>query len=429
MSTVRKCGNCGEPGHNRRSCPVSEVTPTVENMDDTTKTEADAFADPATPKQTAADAFADPSPARVPTDSSGDRTYKGRYLVKDPRTGLHVTYKNGKPRGFTRVSTVIKAATDGFAISQWGKHNVLIGAAMKPSVAARAYGLKNKGGPDGDWGRLVDLVEELSTVAGAKDASRRGTDIHSWAEKVDGGLPLESVPPVYREMIEQYREELDKRGLEPVPSLMERTTMVTEFDGVAGTFDRILFHRPSGTYLIADLKSGKDLDHGSDEIEGQLSLYARGVNQNGIYDWDADGWTRLYESGGEDVNLPRVREDVGIVIHMPAEGKYAGTVRLFPADLKRGWSYVEECHRVRELRAAKPRWSEWDGTLPVDGNVQEPPAGPPWDKWFSECTTDAEASNLWRQAKNAGIRGVELNRLVRLAQDSIRLVSQVDMGS
>ena len=58
------------------------------------------------------DPFEDPTPPRVPSDSSGDRTYKGRYLVAHAETGERVMFKNGREKGFLRVSTCLLYTSD-----------------------------------------------------------------------------------------------------------------------------------------------------------------------------------------------------------------------------------------------------------------------------------------------------------------------------
>jgi len=316
------------------------------------------------------------------------------------------------------VSTFIKAATDGYAISQWGKHNVVIGASMKPSIAARAYGLKNKGGPDGDWGTLEDLVEELSNVAGSKDAADRGTDIHAWAEKVDKGLDMEDVPALYRELIAMYREELARYGFRAIHDMTELTTMTTRWGGVVGTFDNVLFHDPTGTYVIADKKTGKSVDQGWDEIQCQLAIYAEGLNSHGVWDWDAKEWVRDPLGVGV-LGTDTVRQDYGVVIHMPAEGPLAGTVRLLKADLERGRVYGEECHRVRTLRSEQAKPTLWDELPPAPAGPETAPAPPTWAERFAAVSSPSEARDLWDQAKAAGLPGNTLDLLVKVAMEKL----------
>lgn len=380
------------------------------------------------------------------TDSTGRRDARGRYLVKDPETGDFQRYKNGNVKGFTRVTTFVKAASDSVSLSDWRARNVLMGAAKKPSVAAKAWGLTH----EDDREALNELVEELSKVAGAKDAADRGTDIHHWAEVVDAhhspDEALEDVPPHYRATIELYLSALKEAGFHPLPHLMERTTMVKDFGGIVGTFDRVYYHSPSDSYVIGDLKSGKTLDYGIDEMRAQLALYAYGVNRHGVYDWAEERWAPALEDPSErDEPRPvKIRTDVGVIVHLPQEGKEAGTVRLARADLVRGWEYAEECARVRSMRSSKgkaPTWSN-DGLPEL---VQEPTArsGAPerekakreeqmarmeWDARFLTVTSNAEATAVWRSAKAAGIAGPELNRLVSLARLSLRMELQSGKG-
>jgi hypothetical protein len=141
---------------------------------------------------------------------------------------------------------------------------------------------------------------------------------------------------------------------------------------VAGTFDRVYLvlrnmkiTLPSGRetilrageYVIADLKTGRDLAYGWGEIAIQLALYAHGINETGIWDEAKEDWDRLplSHSDGPDGPLPNtVRLDVGIVVHLPVqktEGDPACT--LYLVDIDDGWTATELCCQVRQWRKRK----------------------------------------------------------------------------
>ncbi|HKY45025.1 MAG TPA: hypothetical protein VJM50_18180 [Pyrinomonadaceae bacterium] len=311
-----------------------------------------------TPSFPTPDEFMDPTEPASKLNVSGQpearRDWLGRYIVRDPGTGDFKRTKKGKPVGFTRMTTFVKSATDSKAINDWGKRNVLIGASRRPDLVAKAHGLTHEDNKD----ELARLVGELETAAGAKVSADEGTFLHEFTEKMDAGLlSWRDAPEKYQESLRLYAQALADEGLEPVPDLIERTVMIREFGGIVGTFDRVFFHRPSGTYVVGDLKTGKTLEYGMNEIEAQVWGYAHGVNQNGVYDWNTDTWQSPHPdpSGVNPPELPYVREDVGVIIHMPVQGERAGTVELVLADLENGRRHAELCHSNRSAPKSKPR--------------------------------------------------------------------------
>jgi hypothetical protein len=162
--------------------------------------------------------------------------------------------------------------------------------------------------------------------------------------------------------------------------------------------------------VIGDLKTGKTMKYAMDETETQLWCYAHGVNQNGVYDWNTKTWTR------EDISrgglIARVREDVGVIIHMPVQGPEAGTVNVLLADLTAGGAHAELCHAVRSRPKRKPvPWASW--TPP------EPPAPLPWGERFAAVRDKEHATELWREAKAAGVHPMTIQDLVRIAREAL----------
>lgn len=336
----------------------------------------------------------------VPLNVSGqprERTNRTGYLITDPATGDFRRFGNGNIKGFTRCTTLVKAISDNAALHDWNKRNVLIGAVKRPDVVARAYGMTH----EGDREALNDIVEALEDIAGAKIAAQAGTDVHEVSELLDGGrLSLMDVPPYWRALMAEYRRKLGEHGLEPVPGLIERTTYTSQYGGVAGTFDRVLFHRPSRTYVMSDVKTGQGaLTYGRLEIPAQLAVYVEGANEHGVYDWNTDTWHPL--------EYP-VRRDWGLVIHMPLQGREAHTVELYPAPLGYGREVAEKCAEVRTGRSLAPKFAAMTrGFLMVRD----------WEMEFSSVRTPAEASRLYREARASGdVSALRLGELVAIAQ-------------
>lgn len=338
------------------------------------------------------------------------------YLVKDPATGDFRRYKNGKPKGWTRATTFNKAATDQNSLTDWAKRNVLIGASRRPDLVSKAHGLTHETGKL----QLMSIVSELETAAGAKVSAQVGTDIHELTERWDAGqLERKDIPPMYQGTILLYAETLKKAGLRPVPGLIERTTVIQEFGGIVGTLDRVYLHEASGQYLIGDVKTGKTLQYGMDEIETQEWIYAHGVNENGVYDWNLDRWYPATAQWGEG-KVITVSEEWGIVVHLPVQGPDAGTCKLVRADLQRGKRHAQVCHDVRVQRSSKPKPEPWDGALLKAPECAGQPVTVKWRGAFSRVTSQADAFALWEEATAAGVGPAELDLLVEMAQQRLR---------
>lgn len=341
----------------------------------------------------------------VPLNVSGqprERTNRSGYLITDPATGEFRRYQNGNVQGFTRCTTLIKATSDNDALRRWNLRNVVIGAVRRPDVVAKAFGLTH----EDDRERLDDIVEALEDIAGAKIAAQAGTDVHEVTERLDGGqLALVDVPPYWRALMAEYRRKLGEFGLEPVPGLIERTTYTAQYGGVAGTFDRALYHRASRTYVMSDVKTGQGaLTYGRREIPAQLAIYTDGANENGVYDWNTDTWHPLEH---------RIRTDWGLIIHMPLQGAQAHTVELYPAPLAYGREVAAECAAVRAARSNAPKFAPLSqGFL---GEVD-------WESEFSSVNSPKEASLLFQEARAANVPAARRQGLVLLAQQRLREV-------
>lgn len=379
---------------------------------------------------TAKDPFESPTVLAPETNVSGQPKaryeWHGKqnrgYLVKLPETGDFRRYKNGSVKGLARATTFNKAASDSNALSDWGKRNVLIGASKRPDLVAQAHGLTHEDNRD----QLMKLVAELETTAGAKVSADVGTLIHELTERWDAGvLTIDDVPQAYKELIRLYQDKLNQYGLRPVPGLIERTTYIAEFGGVVGTLDRVYYHESSGQYVIGDVKTGKTLKYGMDEIETQEWIYAHGVNNAGVYDWNTDTWQppRSYgdsiETGPWEV--PEVSEEWGVVIHMPVQGDDAGKVMPVRADLQRGKRHAEVCHQVRVQRANKPKPEAWTGEeFGVSETLSRGLTYRTWTEEFANIKNREQAAFLWQEAYDAGVPPEEMERLKETADARLK---------
>lgn len=377
------------------------------------------------------DLFEDPTPPALPELSvSGqpDPQYEWRgrqnlgYLVKDPATGDYRRYKNGKPKGWTRATTFNKAASDRTSLNAWTNRMTLKGAAMSPEDLARVVTLDPENNDDAR--ELDRLVAAAQDRAGANEGSTYGTKAHGFLELMDAGLRTwADAPEEYREQYRQYHEELKRYGLEPITHLIERTVAIQEFGGVVGRFDRVFYDRLNDRYIAADVKTGKTMDYARLETETQLWIYAHGINQNGLYDWNTDTWVPP-GSYGDSIetgpwSVPTVSEEIGLVMHMPRVGPDAGTVFFEEMNLVRGAEYAEECARVRGW--SRPKRVAW-GTTP--SAKPEAPGDVPMnvdsrDIWLGimDATRSLdEARTLWERAAEAGEPQAVLDELAATAK-------------
>lgn len=381
------------------------------------------------------DEFMDPttvdvvkSALNVSGQPEAKRDWLGRYIIRDPATDDFRRTSTGKKIGFTRTTTFNKAAQDTKALNDWGKRNVLIGAALRPDLVGKAHGLGHK--DQDEKKELMKLVSQLEETAGAKVGADIGTHIHELTERIDAGLMTpDDAPAQYRDQLWRYVYALKAAGLEPVPGLIERTVMVSEFGGVAGTFDRVYFHRPSGTYLIGDVKTGKTADYLVEETETQEWVYAHGLNQNGVYhhavdangeyDYDNSHWQRptygQMSFNGPDILHVEVSETTGVIVWMPVQDEHAGEVHLLDADLVKGRQHAELCHTVRSREKRKPK--PWKAPVQVVA-AAETPLNPTslevWEHMFAGVQNKAEAKVLYLAAEADGLDRETLGRLASI---------------
>lgn len=390
------------------------------------------------------------------------RVKNGRYHAPHPVTGKNAAY--------TRVTNFIKLASDHFALDQWSGRMTLLGLVRNPKILPKVVGIF-----DGTESASIvakkereflnGLVEDAKTAAGHKDRANKGTALHDHTEMVDTGRrKMEDIPEEFRAEVQVYREALADQPFEVVPYLVEKSTAHTGL-GVAGTFDRVYRvtrdHTVSlpnlgevelyaGEHVIGDVKTGDSLEYALLEIATQESCYARGVNESGVAvaygrppTWR---WVRPGESlieGDDSYMVPKVREDIGVVMHVPYAG---GQCTVEWLDLKAGWANAELCKEVQDMQKAKinrnvraagktygapksapvpaadpakgyapPSASQMAGHPSVNGSAPKENVGPAADQWrdlMRNVATREEASRTYQSAKKDG---ADLDLLKELA--------------
>jgi len=343
-------------------------------------------------------------------DSGVKRDRQGRYLL--PPLG------GGKEKGWTRATTFAKSISDTYVLNQWGARMAIKGLAMRPDLYALTAAT-----PLDDREKLNGIAEQCKEAAGAKAAASHGTALHAFTEARDRGEEIPSGP--WDADVTAYEALVEAAGLEFFPHLIERIVIVERY-GVAGTFDRIARlkrdltvklpgHKSpiwvrSGSYVVVDLKTGKDLSYGMNEIAIQLALYA-----------SADAmWNK--QTGQYEELPPYLAPHIALVIHLPVGQAKA---ELIAVDITKGHAACELCAEVRDWRKVRALSSvvAVGEAVEVTGLGSATPAfaqgavrPATWEERIGTATSKAELSAIWTEANAANAWTVALSVL---AQDQL----------
>jgi hypothetical protein len=309
-------------------------------------------------------------------------------------------------KGFTRVSTLKDSAVDKRGININNTGLVAHGIATVPALAAAAA----RAVRDEDKKALRAVAAQAITAAGGKDRSALGTAVHEATERINRGEPDVHVPEEYRADVDSYYQLLSENNVRVKREFMERVVLCPY--NTAGTFDNIVewFNpeageldedgRPVGDWewMIADLKTGRDLSYGYLEIMIQLWLYA---NAYGVLDLETNTYTPL---------PVEVRQDKAMVIHVPMAG---GVAELYVIDISGAERYVRAAVELRRgNREAEKKWTKVGEVRPApyvlnnDGSPQTD-TKPVWIQLTPQQIADAETAER-RQRIVSGPAGSEL---------------------
>lgn len=368
----------------------------------------------------------------------------GRYKAPHPETG--------KKSSWTRVTNFVKKASDHFALEQWGNRSLAVGLFSRPDLLKQVDGKDVKA----DRTFLNRLVEEAKQAAGTKDRARLGTIMHKHTEEVDAGhKDLADVPEQFRDDVAVYLAAMKAKGLMMLPHLMERSTAVVDLE-VIGTFDGIV-RLPDGTYAVGDKKTGATLEFNQAEIAVQIAIYAHGVNSVGVatahpsnVEGELPTWT-WEKPRDEDGNVIKVREDIGIVMHIPYG---TGDCFIYSIPLDVGWRGAQLCREVQSWQKvkniveavpdAKPSGivaelgkatavpapdvfaeSSRGFDAPTAANTGRAPVLD-WMEKFAAVTSKEEALAVYRQAQGAGVGPVILKAGVEVGKGALQALAKAD---
>ena len=159
-----------------------------------------------------------------------------------------------------------------------------------------------------------------------------------------------------------------------------------------------------------------------------MALYAQGNNTLGVFDWndmtwDPDPLSRFAEPG------TKVRDDVGVILHLPVDPRSKKDPALYGVDLESGWNAAVLCERVRtwrKLRTLAGPVAVVDDADLQEGEARSPvTARPPTLRERAEAvTSNPEASAVYKDAVAAKLPVSEVNELIAIMKEKIAQVAE-----
>jgi hypothetical protein len=203
------------------------------------------------------------------------------------RIGRGIPYvvnpESDKRERYSRSSKAGNILDDESNLTDWKLRTVVVGAAVRPELMARASVLD----PDLHKKDLREIAE-LCLVAGRGERRAvTGSAIHAMFDHIDRGTKW-IPPPQFEELCLAYQRMLSDWGL--IPMDIEVQCVNDEFR-LAGTLDRryrtvstlvapdgsII---PIGSMIVADIKTGAELEYASGSYACQLTAYVDSMRYN-----------------------------------------------------------------------------------------------------------------------------------------------------
>jgi hypothetical protein len=186
------------------------------------------------------------------------------------------------------------------------------------------------------------LVEECAAVGGANDRREIGTSLHTITALFDADRPPDYLTEETERDVTAYVHGRAAAHVDIVAGMIEQTVVLDGWQ-TAGTFDRLALVPGFDLPLIADLKTGANLDFGWGPIAVQLAAYSRA---------DAIYRQGPAKDGSQDQRLPMpaVDQHRGLVFWLDAG---AGALEMFLVDLDAGWEAFEHSMWTRGWHKTK----------------------------------------------------------------------------
>jgi hypothetical protein len=297
----------------------------------------------------------------------------GRYLLPPCRIGP--APKKEVP--FTRATTFAKSIADTYALSQWQQRMVAKGIAERMDLRLAAATLDVRADKDA----LNDVVEQAKEAAAAKSAARVGSAVHAFTERADRNETVDAQE--YAPHVNAYSSALTTFGIQVLPGMIERIVVWNRY-AIAGTFDRLATWQ--GLPVVLDLKTGRDLQYGWNEIAIQLAVYA---HADGV--WNPETWQ--WEP------MPPVSREKALVVHLPVLDGSVETgakAHLYEVDLRPAIDACRLCWEVREWRKTRGLAVELES--PAPGHASQD-----WSARIAAASNIGDLTAVWDEM-DAGAR-------------------------
>lgn len=358
------------------------------------------------------DAFADPAPLdEQPTPYGVVR--RGRYMLpnRDGSPRGRATTKNPMGgKGWMRVTNLVSAYSDQYALRMWEIEQALRGVAMDPAAYADLVAALPAWDTLADRyalrGEVEEFLERLKGITGADAGSRHGGARHAMVEGHHAGLPEHHHAPDARRHLALYVSAMQRHRLRALEGMQERIVLVEALEA-CGRLDNVVECLAAGELLVADLKTQRQFWTGL-EVSAQLACYA-----NAVAMWDADA--------GRWVDMPRVSTTTALVAWMPRETEDGEPrVDILDVDITAGWRTARRAYEVVQDRAAAKSARTPRLRLRPAPPVTETER---YAARFAAVETLAEGSALVAECRTAGVWGPELAQSAAKAKARLELVA------
>jgi hypothetical protein len=282
----------------------------------------------------------------------------GRYRL--PRLdGSHKTY------GWQRVTNLVSAFADQFGLRMWEFEQMMTAIMVdRDRVLADLVSTMEEVqflDKVGKRSAIEAFVDRCKAISGGDEGTRFGNHRHALVEADHLALPQGATDAFARQHLSLYRSALVRHKLTAVEGMQERRVLVEELEAI-GTLDNIL-RDAEELLFVGDLKTQKRFWTWL-EIAAQEACYAHAIAM-----WESAN-DATNPVAGRWVDMPKVSQDVGLVLWMPREhpsGEPA--VDVYEVDLKAGWETAKLARQIVVDRAGGKR-----KTAPRAWLRQAPPA-------------------------------------------------------
>lgn len=227
-------------------------------------------------------------------------------------------------------SSIAKVPDDTSALDKWRRRQTGIGLALRPELLTEIAAAGD------DKKVLDDICERAMDYAGASSGRVWGSATHRITELLDGGDFVLETPEV-QAIRDGWFRLLADNDLEVV---LSEGVVVHPDALIAGRFDRIVRHRPSGRLFILDIKTGANVADYLHSHAVQLHCYAAaewlGEGPGGDTDFEISEWQPMLA----------VDQSVALVAHLPQSGEasivavdIAAGGRCFAEVIQPTWSW------------------------------------------------------------------------------------------